>query len=199
MKWQKRKGYRSRTIGTAIRSVQAERPEPKTVIDDFPPETQGHLGDPPARLLDAPLLLTAGNIGTNLPVLSPAGATERPLTTEQTVQLFFARTDIGNAERFALRQGEVVRYCNQIKKWYIWGGTRWAMGDVGDVYRLAKETVRAMLNEALELQSEDARTALAKHALRSESEPRIRAMLALDSMRSASLFGYSTSTRTRCC
>jgi putative DNA primase/helicase len=88
-------------------------------------------------------------------------------------------TDLGNAERFVRDHGEDVRYCYPWRKWLVWTGTRWERDDTGKVYKLAKETVRAIYREASDAEDEDRRKALAKHATQSEAEPKIRAMLEL--------------------
>jgi putative DNA primase/helicase len=91
----------------------------------------------------------------------------------------FNLTDLGNAERFAARHGDGVRYCYPWRKWLVWTGARWERDDAGRVHQLAKETVRAIYREASDAEDEDRRKALAKHASASESETRIRAMVEL--------------------
>lgn len=91
----------------------------------------------------------------------------------------FARTDLGNAERFVARHGAGVRYLPAWKKWLLWDGKRWAVDETLAVVRLAKDTVRAMYNEAADLEKADDRESLVKHAVQSEKEAKLRAMLAL--------------------
>ncbi|MBZ5659879.1 MAG: DUF5906 domain-containing protein [Acidobacteriia bacterium] len=86
-------------------------------------------------------------------------------------------TDLGNAERFVREHGEDVRYCAEIKKWFIWNGKLWEKDSSGEIYRRAKKTVRGMLIEAAHIDSEEIRKALVKHERRSESENRIKAMV----------------------
>ena len=88
-------------------------------------------------------------------------------------------TDLGNAERFVLEHGEGVRYCAEVKKWFIWNGKLWEKDSSGEIYRRAKKTVRGMLVEAAHIESEEVRKALVKHERRSESENRIKAMVNL--------------------
>jgi putative DNA primase/helicase len=88
-------------------------------------------------------------------------------------------TDLGNAERFVAQHGENVRYCYAWSGWLTWTERRWKRDDTGGVHRLAKETVRAIYQEAAGAEDEDRRKALAKHAARSEAEAKIRAMLEL--------------------
>src|SRR5215210_1254885 len=91
----------------------------------------------------------------------------------------FNLTDMGNAERFIERHGEDVRYCYPWSKWLVWAGVRWERDESGRVHRLAKEAVRGIYGEAAAAEDEDRRKALAKHATRSESADRIKAMLEL--------------------
>jgi P4 family phage/plasmid primase-like protien len=88
-------------------------------------------------------------------------------------------TDLGNSERFVTDHGGGVRYCYPWASWLVWTGTRWERDETGKAQRLAKETVRAIYREASEAEDEDRRKALAKHAARSESADKIRAMLEL--------------------
>jgi putative DNA primase/helicase len=91
----------------------------------------------------------------------------------------FNLTDLGNAERFIARHGEDVRYCYPWSRWLVWTGARWERDEAGKVYRLAKDTVRGIYQEAATAEDEDRRKALAKHAARSEAEAKIKAMLEL--------------------
>ena len=88
-------------------------------------------------------------------------------------------TDLGNSERFVSDHGEDVRYCYPWATWLVWTGARWEKDEAGRAHRLAKETVRGIYQEAAEAGDEDRRKALAKHAARSESADKIRAMLEL--------------------
>ncbi len=88
-------------------------------------------------------------------------------------------TDLGNSERFVSDHGEDVRYCYPWSTWLVWTGARWEKDDAGRAHRLAKETVRGIYQEAAEAGDEERRKALAKHAARSESADKIRAMLEL--------------------
>jgi putative DNA primase/helicase len=87
-------------------------------------------------------------------------------------------TDLGNAKRFVGRHGENIRFVYEWRKWIIWNGHRWDVDNDGAVVRLAKETVSAMYTEALQM-PEPQRTALIKHALKSQAEPRLDAMISL--------------------
>lgn len=88
-------------------------------------------------------------------------------------------TDLGNARRLVARHRNDLRYCFPWGKWLHWDGCRWADDESGEVFRRGKETVAAMYAEAAALTDEKARAALAGHALKSEADGKIRAMLSL--------------------
>jgi putative DNA primase/helicase len=87
-------------------------------------------------------------------------------------------TDVGNAKRFAKRHGDKIRYVHLWQKWLVWDGKRWRIDDSGEVERLVKETIRAMFVEAAALSGKE-REELLKHAMKSEHEQRVKAMIAL--------------------
>jgi putative DNA primase/helicase len=91
----------------------------------------------------------------------------------------FHLTDTGNAERLVRRHGHEIRYCAPRKRWLVWDGKRWAWDQLGMVDQLAKATVRAIYGEASRARSDEARAAVAKHAVRSEERGRRMAMVAL--------------------
>ena len=88
-------------------------------------------------------------------------------------------TDLGNAKRLVTRHGEDIRFVHDWGKWIVWSDHRWQIDNDGAVIRLAKETVTAMYREAIEIQDERHRQELIRHALRSQAEPRLRAMISL--------------------
>jgi len=88
-------------------------------------------------------------------------------------------SDLGNARRLVGRHGGDIRYCHVWGRWLVWDGRRWRSDDSGEIYRRAKETVGAIYREAAAASDEDERKSLAKHALRSEAEARIKAMVSL--------------------
>lgn len=95
--------------------------------------------------------------------------------TEQTFKL----TDLGNAERLVAQHGRDIRYCHAWKKWLIWDGIHWAVDRTDAVKQKAKEAVRSIYGEAKKATDDSKRQAIAKHAMNSESDSRIRAMLSL--------------------
>jgi putative DNA primase/helicase len=87
-------------------------------------------------------------------------------------------TDLGNARRLVKRHGAKIRFIPEWRKWIIWNGSGWYVDNDGAIMRLAKETVEAMYAEALTLAIDD-RTKLLKHALKSQAEARLKAMVSL--------------------
>lgn len=100
--------------------------------------------------------------------LAPVAAIARPNLSE-----------VGNAERFALQHGQWVRYCWLWRRWLIWTGTHWRKDEGDSVLRLAKATVKGIYLEAGGAASPDERERLARWAMASETEKRLRSMLAL--------------------
>jgi putative DNA primase/helicase len=88
-------------------------------------------------------------------------------------------TDVGNGRRLVARHGQDLRYCERLGGWLAWDGRRWAADENGEVARRAKETARAIFDEARECPDDDRRKALYKHGLNSESKYRVAAMMAM--------------------
>ena len=89
----------------------------------------------------------------------------------------FPLTDAGNGERFAHHFRGLVRYCIPIGKWYAYDGRRWLIDNNGVSVRKAKQTARAILRDAADLEDDDERAATVKWAKNSESKTRLEAML----------------------
>lgn len=108
----------------------------------------------------------------------------------------FHCTDLGNGERLIARYGPNLRYCNPWKKFLTWAGTHWSIDDTQQVRQWARATARAIYSEAEALTTlakgtddEERRAKLAEraakllqHAVKSESEARINAMVNLAQM-----------------
>jgi putative DNA primase/helicase len=91
----------------------------------------------------------------------------------------FNNTDVGNAARLIAHHGHDLRYCYPWNSWLVWNGRRWSVDESGEIHRRAKQTVKEIYREAANATDDEARKALAKHAVRSESENRIQAMISL--------------------
>jgi len=88
-------------------------------------------------------------------------------------------TDLGNARRLVRRHGRELRYCAPLRQWLVWSGDRWRPDVTGEVERRAKATVASIYSEAEGCQDGEERSKVAKHAVASEAEARLRAMVAL--------------------
>lgn len=105
---------------------------------------------------------------------SPAGLATRLAGTKA-----FKLTDLGNAERLVNRHGENIHYSEERKKWLIWQGKVWEWDFGAQIMALAKETARNILREAADENDDIQRKELVKHAMRSEGEARLTAMVTL--------------------
>lgn len=90
----------------------------------------------------------------------------------------FNLTDYGNAERMVFLFGDTIRYSPERKTWLIWTGKHWEW-DMGNVRitELAKKTARNIYREASDEPDEEKRKALVKHAIATERQERIDAMI----------------------
>lgn len=91
----------------------------------------------------------------------------------------FHLSDMGNAERLIHYHGKNIRYCHPWGRWLIWDGCRWKADDTAAIARLARDTVRRIYTEASREVDEKERKALAAHAMRSEANGKIKAMVDL--------------------
>lgn len=90
----------------------------------------------------------------------------------------FHFSDDGNSQRLVNRHGRAIRYCGAMG-WFVWTGQRWERDETYEVLKLAKDTVRALFHEAAGVEATEKRNELGKHALKSQAEPRLRAMIQL--------------------
>ena len=86
-------------------------------------------------------------------------------------------TDLGNAERFVRDHGQNVRYCHPWHRWLCWDGLRWRTDENEESRRLAKQSVRAIINEINGVDDIDERKRIFMWSLKSESMFRVDAML----------------------
>ncbi len=93
------------------------------------------------------------------------------------VREIFHLTDLGNAKRLIARYGQALRHVKALG-WLVWDGCRFKPDDTGGVERLAKATVAEMYEEASQA-PDGQRQTLAAHAIRSESNSHIKAMVEL--------------------
>ena len=90
----------------------------------------------------------------------------------------FPLTDLGNAERLIAAHGENLRYYVDRGAWLIWNGKRWEHDRTSEIDRLAMKVVRSMYKQLRGTDQEQGRK-LFDHIKRSESQPRLAAMVTL--------------------
>ena len=88
-------------------------------------------------------------------------------------------TDCGNATRLVRLHGENIRYCHAWHKWLIWDGRRWKIDDRGRIKGKGKDTVFKIYRELEKCPDKKSRERLFTHAIKSEGDQRIKAMLSL--------------------
>jgi putative DNA primase/helicase len=88
-------------------------------------------------------------------------------------------TDSGNAKILVSVHGRDIRYCYDSAKWLVWDGKRWMEDGNGEIHRRAKDTAIKMLEHAAKVKNDDRRKAIVKHALRTQSERGLKAMIAV--------------------
>ncbi len=132
-------------------------------------ELAAHIERFNADLLD----IVGGATGAAITPIRPnAGGAPASITPSKT-------TDVANAGRFAKQHGDDLRFCHPFNKWLAYDKGRWTIDNVAEVERRAKETARSIYREAADEPIDAIRIELSKHAVRSESESRIRAMINL--------------------
>ena len=99
------------------------------------------------------------------------------------VVLGFDLTDMGNAERLVAYYGHDIRYCAELKEWYLWKSSHWVLDDKLYIWELARETVKRIHYEALILLEDGTNDVEQKKvnnfAYASQSHARIKAMIQL--------------------
>lgn len=68
-----------------------------------------------------------------------------------------ARTEFGNAERMLDRFGAGLMYVPELEAWYVWTGVYWRRAVQVELENMAKDTIRALVDEAEELQTAEER------------------------------------------
>lgn len=117
--------------------------------------------------------------GINLPVVDARAAMAGG---HGKVALFERRrsaTEFGNAERMLDRYGEGLMYVPELDAWYAWTGVYWRRAAPVELEHLAKETVRALPDEAKSIQSDDERAAFLKFCAVSQKAQMVANMVRL--------------------
>lgn len=84
-------------------------------------------------------------------------------------------SDTGNTKIFVRLFRDILRYSPELDQWYIWSGTHWEPDVLGQVFELTERVVVQIRLNAMALpdegpDGEGARTAMLRHALKTESE-----------------------------
>lgn len=89
----------------------------------------------------------------------------------------YAKSDMGNAQRFAERYVDRLRFVHELNIWLCWDGTRWKPDTAMQVMGLAKDCARTMYHNADKgiFISEDE----AKWALKCQNRDKLNAMIEL--------------------
>src|SRR5215218_5853712 len=98
-------------------------------------------------------------------------------TSMREQRRYYARTDLGNAERFVDAHHDRVLWCPARKAFLCWDGRRYAWDERGEVVKLAHATARGIFHEAAEAEDEEEQKKIAGFAAISQNTTRIRAML----------------------
>jgi putative DNA primase/helicase len=88
-------------------------------------------------------------------------------------------TELGNARQLVKRYGEDLRFVHPWNSWLLWRDQHWRRDEDGAIMRLAKDTVKAMFEEAVGVNDEAKRNTMLKHALQSQKANQLRNMVML--------------------
>jgi putative DNA primase/helicase len=87
-------------------------------------------------------------------------------------------TDVGNGKRFAKQHQAKLHYSFERDQWLVETGQGWSWDNMGAAMAFAKQTSLSFYEDsANEKDNDDRRHALANHAVKSESDARLKAML----------------------
>jgi D5 N terminal like len=96
----------------------------------------------------------------------------------------FRQTDAGNALLFVEMYGDDLRYVEAWRSWAHWNGSRWEIVSDTALLPLAWQATEHVFKWAATL-PEDQRTPLRKHALATQKEQRLHAMINIAKERQA--------------
>jgi len=80
-------------------------------------------------------------------LLASAGTAQRPVSKHDDSAA--PETEFALAEELIRRHGQDLRYCGQLKAWFVWDGIRWAEDVTGQAQERSKATSKAIYHEAL--------------------------------------------------
>jgi putative DNA primase/helicase len=88
-------------------------------------------------------------------------------------------TDLGNANRFAAKYRDELRYCEKWARWYRWDSMRWREDEMLAVQQMAGTLIRGLYGLAKKIRDEDELKAYLAHLAKSESWRCLLAMVNL--------------------
>ena len=172
-KWQPeepvREGARNKFLTSEAGRLRRRGLDQSTILSTLS-EVNGKRCAPPLPRSEVESIATS--VSRYDPAVQPP---DGPQATNAEIHL----TDLGNARRLARDHASGLRYCHPWQTWMVWDGCRWVRDRSGEAVRRAETTVRAIYAEALGQDDSDARRTVAKHAMKSESQRAIAAMLEL--------------------
>jgi putative DNA primase/helicase len=98
---------------------------------------------------------------------------------EKNVNLFFRRTDLGNAELLAALFHAEARFDHSQQRWLVYHDHWWQPDVVGELMGFAKHVARARLRNSANMDDDDSRKKETEWALASENRHRLEAMVTL--------------------
>ena len=110
-----------------------------------------------------------------LPTRSPAQRNGHALQPVSRADALL--TDTSNAMAFVAEHGPLLRYCYPWKAWLHWTGTHWQRDTSGEVMRLAKQTVKNLVQRIHLLSDEQQIAELLAHIRTSLSTHKLKAMM----------------------
>jgi len=103
---------------------------------------------------DAPLDDDVIFVQSDPPAKPPRAAKKK---RDEPPKGYRARTEFGNAERMLDRFGAGLMYVPELEAWFIWTGVYWRRAVQVELENMAKETIRALPDEADDLQTPEER------------------------------------------
>ncbi len=86
-------------------------------------------------------------------------------------------TDYENARRLVGMWQDDIRYCYTQRQWYIWNGKIWKRDEDGEIYQLAKKTIRAEYLKAAEIDEPEKKQEVLKKIISCENQSKLKAMV----------------------
>jgi len=176
-----REGERNQTLTSLAGSLRYRGADRETILAAIS-EVNARRFEPP--LPEAEVRGIAASVARYEPAVqgngsAPGGDATQPGGVQRSVGDEVHLTDLGNAKRLVARYGSMLRHVATWDRWLVWDGRRWARDETGQVARLAKRVALDLYVEARDIRDEDFRKKTVAHALRSESESRLTAMIEL--------------------